>query len=421
MPLGHSADFAQIYIRYNQASATVASAASETATPARKRPQAVPTQPTWFNGVKPLASEPYEGYELRLVKDHLVIRPALFYKEALALLGVVLVGFVGVMNKNTNWSLAKKWMEKHVSVLEEAFATVDTGSGRYLKEIDGTTYASWATGRTGIKALRITLRLKPRADIFVQLYEGIRKIIDFTYQSTQDLVQLEFLMPSTSDDEFVLGVVDKSKMSALRQDRWDINAFTTLNETKNVLPPNVALFTETNAITDQLLSNSEVGLGPWLTEGEGKEWFQSLVITDMGSNVDRPSDESVSLLTIVLYILNSLQNPSRLKTTHQRSPDDHDPSSTTRVKAQRDCPRFDPRDQPRRCIGTRQDWSRANGEIGMSTRIRFSLFADSGFVQRKRRQEIIDNAVKTYKTEMADEAKEAAAKRKRELDQKKYE
>ena len=81
-------------------------------------------------------------------------------------------------------------------------------------------------------------------------------------------------------------------MSALRQERWDINAFTTLNETKNVLPPNIALFTETNAITEQLLKNSEIGLGPWLTEGEGKEWFQSLVITDVAT-IDRPSDECV--------------------------------------------------------------------------------------------------------------------------------
>lgn len=164
---------------YNQASATVSSAADQTATPRKKAPS-VPTQPTWFNGAKPLASDPYEGYEIRLVKDHVVIRPALYYKELLAVIGVVLVGLVGAMNKNTNWGLAKKWMEKHVSVLEDSFAAVDTGSGRYLKEIDGTTYASWATGRTGIKALRITLRLRPRADIFVQLYEGIRKIIDFT-------------------------------------------------------------------------------------------------------------------------------------------------------------------------------------------------------------------------------------------------
>lgn len=71
----------------------------------------------------------------------------------------------------------------------------------------------------------------------------------------------------------------------------------------------------------------------------------------------------------------------------------------------------------------------AQGKIGLEQNaklvrqqgIALVSIADSGIAQRKRRQEIIDNAVKTYKTELADEAKEAAAKRKRELDQKKYE
>lgn len=202
-------------------------------------------------------------------------------------------------SKNSNWGLAKTWMQEHTFLLEEAFSSVDVGSGRYLKEVDGCTYIGWASGRKGLKALRIKLLLKPRADIFLSLYEMIRKLFDFTYQTSQDIVQFEFLFDSAAassgEDEFIVAIVDKAKMAALRNDRWDVNAFSTLTESsKNVLPSQLAIFTETNAILDGLLKNDQSGLGEWLNgSGEGQEYFQSLVISDIAGHEERPDDTFV--------------------------------------------------------------------------------------------------------------------------------
>lgn len=290
----------------SSASSTLSSIDNEaTSTQASTKPQSqrpsVPTPQSWFNGAKPLAFEEYTGGpEYSFFNKHLVFRPLLFSNELFAILGIAAIGLLGSTRKNSNWQLAKAWMEPHIARLEECFEKLDVGSGRYLKEVDNSTYIGWATGRKGIKALRISLNFRPRADVFVTMYEMARRVLDFTYQASEDKVTLDFLLETADNDEWIAAVIDKSHMKSTRAERWDLTAFTTLSETeisKKSLPSKLAVFSETGSVGDTVLKNQDIGLAEWLSgSGEGQEYFESLIISDLAGLQTRPDDACVLLL-----------------------------------------------------------------------------------------------------------------------------
>lgn len=243
----------------SDATATTEPAAGPPTKP--KTIRSMPTPESWFNGIKPLAAQPYSGQQYAFWNNRIVFRPALFFNELVAILVVALIGILGTLNKNTNWQLARKWMSAHVPLLEETFASTDVGGGRYLKEgTDGQTYYSWSSGRKNIKALKITLSFKPRADIFAQLIELGYKLYDFSYEGVKDRVEFEFLLDSdtTPSDEYICAVVKKNLMPRLRESRWDVRAFSVLSTEPSskaapTLPSNFAFFTESGQLTESTL------------------------------------------------------------------------------------------------------------------------------------------------------------------------
>ena len=102
-------------------------------TPTKPLLMTAPTPQTFFNGNKPLASDPYTGSEVKLFGNKLVLRPGLFLNELLALFAVLGVALWARQTRTGTMLKAKKWTGLHLNLLETAFASVDAGQGRYLK------------------------------------------------------------------------------------------------------------------------------------------------------------------------------------------------------------------------------------------------------------------------------------------------
>jgi len=175
----------------------------------------------------------------------------------------------------------------------------------------------------------------------------------------------------------------------LKDARWDVRAFSVLSEaSKSSLPADYAFFTESGALNDALLKNNDVGIVDWLKgSGEGQEFFESLVITDMGGLKERPANEDL------IKFGSKLPKDRRLTLTC-RIPSTSKSAKTVAALT----------------LAINLADALASGKISLESTSRIM----------KRRQEILSVALSEHRKELEEEAQEKAAERKKLEEDAKY-
>ncbi|GAA93497.1 uncharacterized protein L969DRAFT_95850 [Mixia osmundae IAM 14324] len=242
-----------------------------------------------------LAIDPYDGLEYRFKR--LVFRPATFYNEAIMLAFGLLFIVATFRGRKANARRAEAWMDAHVPLLESQFSHVGASANGIIKKSSPTDFMTYASGRRGLRALTVQVKTRARHDISIMAYEFIRQILDFTWQSDADRIKLEFAL-SSSNEDFIFALSQKTNLNTLRQDRWDLGAFTSVTES-SALPPAWATMSESTVITQTLLTHPKIGLVTLFKQEEPcLAYLESIVVTDLGTTgIERPDDPILEKLS----------------------------------------------------------------------------------------------------------------------------
>lgn len=177
-----------------------------------------------------------------------------------------------------------------------------------LTRVDPATYVGHASGRRGTSGFAVKIQTLPRHDIFNLILNFGYKIYDLTYASPYNTVTLDFeldtpLSSATSGksnaltankEDFVWGLINKHVMQQTRDERFDLQAFTTVSEPQ-ILDSAAGndewvTSTESNTLNEFFLKKPNVGIVELLRdEKEAAKYLRSIIISDIVK--ERP-DES---------------------------------------------------------------------------------------------------------------------------------
>lgn len=176
-----------------------------------------------------------------------------------------------------------------------------------MTRVDPSTYVGHASGRRGTSGFAVKISTLPRHDLFSLILDFGYKIYDLTYASSYNTVTLDFELDTplssgagktgmtANKEDFVWALVNKHVMQQTREERFDLQAFTTVSEPQ-VLDAAAGndewvTFTEANTLNEFFLKKSNVGIIELLRdEKQAAKYLRSIIISDVVK--ERP-DESI--------------------------------------------------------------------------------------------------------------------------------
>lgn len=176
-----------------------------------------------------------------------------------------------------------------------------------MTRVDPSTYVGHASGRRGTSGFAVKISTLPRHDIFTLLFNFGYKIYDLTYASQYNTVTLDFELDTplssgsagskaltANKEDFVWALVNKHVMQQTRDERFDLQAFTSVSEPQALDAAagndEWVTFTEANTLNEFFLKKPNVGIVELLRdEKDAAKWLRSIVISDVVK--ERP-DES---------------------------------------------------------------------------------------------------------------------------------
>lgn len=198
-----------------------------------------------------------------------------------------------------NEDQAVAWNKANISTLTEQFASYTAVPQSVpLTRVDPATYVGHASGRRGTSGFAVKVATRPRHDIFTLLLEAGWKIYDLTYASSYNTVTLDFELDTplssgntntksgANKEDFVWALVNKHVMQQTREERFDLQAFTTVSEPQ-VLDAAAGndewvTFTEANQLNEFFLKKPNVGIVELLRdEKQAAKYLRSIVISDI--------------------------------------------------------------------------------------------------------------------------------------------
>lgn len=207
---------------------------------------------------------------------------------------MIVLGVVYILSSRAgrkgNAARAQGWLDSVKPLLSQQFAQHDTE----VRQDGATNFYVWATGRRGVReGVKLRLVLKPRGDLFMQLYEVARSILEPNWTGASvDRVEVD--IPLTESGDYIVAVVDKALIKATREDRWDLSTFAPVKEAQG-LPPKFCWMSEANSLHDALLKG-QLDLGTWLREGTGADLLENIIVSDVP--VEQPDTECVRSLFV---------------------------------------------------------------------------------------------------------------------------
>lgn len=217
--------------------------------------------------------------------------------------------FIGISfaGRKLNEDQAVAWNKANISTLTENFASYTAvPQSVSLTRVDPATYVGHASGRRGTSGFAVKVSTLPRHDLFTLALEAGWKIYDLTYASPSGTVTLDFELDTplssgnnnnskgANKEDFVWALVNKHVMQQTREERFDLQAFTSVSE-PSILQESTgndqwATFTESNTLNDFFLKKPNVGIIELLRdEKQAAKYLRSIVISDIVK--ERP-DES---------------------------------------------------------------------------------------------------------------------------------
>lgn len=218
--------------------------------------------------------------------------------------------FIGISfaGRKFNEDQAIAWNKAHIPTLTENFASYTAvPQSVSLTRVNPATYVGHASGRRGTSGFAVKVSTVPRHDLFTLALEAGWKIYDLTYASSSGTVTLDFELDTplssgttsnapkaANKEDFVWALVNKHVMQQTREERFDLQAFTSVSEPQILQEAagndEWATFTEANTLNDFFLKKPNVGIVELLRdEKQAAKYLRSIIISDIVK--ERP-DES---------------------------------------------------------------------------------------------------------------------------------
>jgi len=122
-------------------------------------------------------------------------------------------------------NLARKWVRANRPLLTSEFAQfgIPSTEGRLVPlSHDGAgVYESYATGRININRLWVEIKTISRHDVVAFIVESVAGWLWESFSEEGDVVQIT-IEPNVEWEGFTWGVVKKSRMRRLRENRYDL-------------------------------------------------------------------------------------------------------------------------------------------------------------------------------------------------------
>lgn len=115
-------------------------------------------------------------------------------------------------------------------------------------------YASYATGRINIDKVNISIRLQPRQNIFIWLFENVFSFFLDSIEKSEDVA--DFTITTSSDvtyDNFIAAIVSKAGMNNFRNANYFLSLTKTTDSPK--LPQSFVFMSETQEFLDKILTD----------------------------------------------------------------------------------------------------------------------------------------------------------------------
>ncbi|KAF8559089.1 DUF1682-domain-containing protein [Imleria badia] len=190
----------------------------------------------------------YDGIQFRY--RFLVFRPALLIPQAFLLLAVLLYLALALYGRHRNQRTANALYNAIHPLLARNFSAPASSSG--LISDGPTDFFVFSTGRRALASLHTVLSLLPRQDPLHLLFQFLWQLYDLRYHP-RDHLSLDFLIdPDTAaaTPDFVWAVVNKSELTSIKDNRWDLTFTRTTEHTS--LPPAFSLMSEFADVSDAL-------------------------------------------------------------------------------------------------------------------------------------------------------------------------
>lgn len=179
-----------------------------------------------------------------------------------------------------------------------------------LTRVDPSTYVGFASGRRGTSGFAVKVQTYPRNDIFSLIYDAGYKLYDLTYASSYNTVTLDFELggptaPSATStalatpggsnkssssqsnkEDYVWALVKKHVMQQTKEERFDLQAFTSVSEPQALTAAagndEWVTFSEANLLNEFFLKKANVGIVELLSqEKQAAKYLRSLIISDI--------------------------------------------------------------------------------------------------------------------------------------------
>ena len=198
-----------------------------------------------------------------------------------------------------NEDQAVAWNKANISTLTDNFASYTAvPKSVSLTRVNPATYVGHGSGRRGTSGFAVKISTVPRHDLFTLALEAGWKIYDLTYASNAGTVTLDFELDTplssgnnnttkgANKEDFVWALINKHIIQQIRDERFDLQAFTSVSEPQILQDAagndEWATFTEANALNDFFLKKSNVGIVELLRdEKQAAKYLRSIVISDI--------------------------------------------------------------------------------------------------------------------------------------------
>ncbi|KAK4050964.1 hypothetical protein OIV83_003093 [Microbotryomycetes sp. JL201] len=237
------------------------------------------------------------------------VRPSEFKVEAYLAALVAAYVVASVIGQQANKRSARQWFNANLPALQREFAGVGFGdANKQFVNDGGDEYLTYATGRRAVHHAWIKLQTSASHDPISALYFALRKVADYNYDSGEGRITIDFKLnqpEGTPGANFCFAVVDRRLLRKIRE-RWDLATFTNTSETTGV-DQSMIINSENGEVTRAMMS-PETGLADAIKPGsEHLQYFESLVVTDMGPN--KLDDEKPKLPEDDLHLILTLRVP----------------------------------------------------------------------------------------------------------------
>ncbi|KAI2637480.1 DUF1682 domain protein [Xylaria nigripes] len=259
-----------------------------------------------------------------------------FRTEGFILSIIAVICTLHYIGSRMNRTKSKAWAKAHSSLLSSEFAQVGTGRSRAprddvdkaLEEKSLFEFASYATGRQNVAFMDVKLALKKRFNPMMLFMEYIAGFVFDSFSMPEDFLgatiypfdgkesqvvpgipgaaEVASKDPKSTYDGFVWAIVNKTKMKALREERYDVSITFTKDHPK--LPVWTTVMSESAEITQALLTDELVD-----SIKKAGDLLDYLIITDQPIEKPKTLDEAVPRKRVFLrYRLPSDNNYENL-------------------------------------------------------------------------------------------------------------